>query len=709
MSLKRGRRENKKRKYIVFIFIVIVVGVFSRTKETKMGGRKLGKTVNWLLDFYNTAKRSESPCRDINPRARPSVYLYDMMEKIVGKPKNIKTTHALKCYYANTIQWIFKSPGSTINTVIVLVDKKTVVKENNEKEDDETVNITGPIGKLVHERVWRDRNYKKKTTDKENLNNSSSESSTDDDDEDYNDEDYHVINDDNNRPLPPNWGRYTKMRDRVRREVFPLLLSVLCDDRYITLQPNQVIGTSGLPFCVRPETVTMDGKIIHNIYAPQISITPEMEQLDPDIYNKGALIRRHKEPYKEEVTLCLYWPDWDNDIWEADLQVPFFMHKLEHQNILIRANDRDFVPIVLANSFDRLENGRFVNHVYLELPSKSKKGGKVTNRKTYVAMNELYKLIDNDTIFAPQIYNRVMTMVFLIIMVGCDHTRKGFLKELNPIKDVIRTFYANSLSYTHMVQFSRMLVRDSSAIRVPVVDERAVLDFVNRCYLEKHGSAVATKQRKEYEKKVRAVERKKKKRKREKENERKQLEKLKRKYKLNDSSLIASFEETEDEDEKFFQSIMPKRPKFIPSRHDLKKYVVRKDADRLIPERTTIRGDCRNCVHTIVYYLNGGRDQSLFMPGGRFDYLKVSPEDNESYYGYKIDEKTKTIVQADYVSTIQDLSEVPSCYIRHLKKKNVKPSKENSFDYSKEFEKLVHREEHDRKENFLDSMDEKYK
>lgn len=672
-----------------------------------MGGAKLGKVVNWVLDFYNTAKRSESPCNDVNPRARPTVYMLDIMEKIVGKPKKIQTTHALKCYFASAIQWIFKRPGSTINTVIVMTDKKTVIKKEN--YNSETVHITGPIGKLVHERVWRDRNYTNSLDKEENSSSSSSES---DEDEDYNDEDYHVINDDNNRPLPPDWKRYAKMRDRVRREVFPMLLSILCDDRYLTLGPGQVIGTSGLPFCVLPETVTMDGRVINTIYAPQISITPEMEQLDPDIYNRGALIRRHKEPYREEVTLCLYWPEWNNDIWEADLQVPFFMHKLEHQNILIRANDRDFVPIVLAASIDRCENGVFVNHVYLELPSRSAKGGKTTNRTTYVAVNELYKLIDNDVVLAPHVYNRVVTLIYLIIMVGCDHTRKGSFKGLNPVKDIIETFYANSSLYTHMFQLSQMLVRDPCAIRVPVVDERAVLDFVNRCYLAKHGSVVAKKQKKEYEKRVRAVEREKKKRKREREDEKKRVEKLKKQYKQSGWPGISSSEENswikdeEDGDEKFFKRVMPEKPNSIPSRKDLKKYVARKDENELVPLRTTTRMDCRFWEHTGFYYFNGGRKQALFMPGGRFDYLKISLHDGESYYGYKIDQKTRAVVQADYVSPVQDLTEVPNCYIQHLRKKCDKVSKDN---YSSDHEKLCEQEKIDRKEAFLNVMDRKYK
>jgi len=660
--------------------------------------------VRWLLEHYCSAKSSVHPYNNANPRARPTVYLLDMMEFIKGLPSTIKDTYRLRAYFAETVRRIFKRPGSTIRTVVVMVDKKCIkLKESDvtnsaeadgdDEEDRKNSNdffVGAPVGKMVHERVTRDKKYLERagsladSSESSTLSLSRANTDTDDDlvlDEHDDDKDYHVIPDNNNRRLPPDWGKYTRMRDRVRREVYPLLLNTLSDDRFLVLQPGQCIVTSGLPFCLDDRPVWIDGKTVDTIFMPNCAITEEMEQLDPDIYNRTALIRRHKEPGKAEMTIRLHWSQWDNAIWEADHQVPFFMGKFGNQNILVRANDRDFVPICLLQSIDRLDNGKFRNHVYLELPSKSKKGGKTVRTETYVSVNELYAQIDRDEDMAPKVYNRVATMVFLIIMVGCDHTRKGFLKGMHPIKHVMETFYAHSASYSHMVQLSRLLVPDPNAIRIPLVDERAFFDFVNRCYVSKHAEAVARKQTKEYEKEVRAVERERAKRKRQREQEQKQVEKLKRKQ-VSTGNIIRTFQfvvggderDEEESDEEFFAKMMPQKPVATPSRRDLKKHVKRKDPDQEVPERTTTRKDCRYCTHTLLYYYNAGKPdgQDMFKPGGLFDPLKKSKVDGESYWGYEVDNKTRRVVAAEYVSSRQDLTNIPGSYIRHMWEKKSK-------------------------------------
>jgi len=564
-----------------------------------MGGKKLCKIVERLLKRYPKSVLHEDPCKQLNPSFRPKTYIIDIMEFIRGKPRRINTLDEFASYLMGKIRNVLLDCNSTYTTYVLLVD------------------IGAPETKKLHTHVVR----KCKT------------SPEDENKKDEDDEDNHIVLNDKNYKLPSNWHKYNDNKARVRRELYPFILRTLTDPSIFTLPPGYTIIFSGLPFCTDTRKTLYDNKLYNNIYLCPCAITEEMEKLDPSLYHRGGLVRWMYDNKGRLIPICLHIPEYDNDILEADLKVPFFIKKMSEHVITVRTNDRDFIPICLAASIDRHYRGTFDNHLYLQIPNKSKNRSPLDPPNRYIVINDLFMLITNDSQLA-NVYNKPMTLIFIIILVGCDHTRKDFLHGIS-VESVLETLIGAPRLYGHMVQLSNLLVRDPNAIRVPVVDERAAIEFVTHVYITQYTKSIQLKRDKEYKIKMKAWIKGKK------------------------------------------EGPIPVRDSSMIDRGDIRQKLKRANNKNLLPTRMETRKDIRYVTHTLYYYLNASRDSSLFAPGGRFDILKVA-QDGLSYWGYEKYKNESRI--AAYVSPIQDLRHIPMCYINHMIKSR---STSMEVDYDK--------------------------
>ena len=78
-----------------------------------------------------------------------------------------------------------------------------------------------------------------------------------------------------------------------------------------------------------------------------------------------------------------------------------------------------------------------------------------------------------------------------MLLTGCDHVRKDMFHHVG-VKPVLKTFFDYSDTYKHMVQLSNLLIPDATAIRIPLVDERAAIDFISRVYHTRYAELVLT-------------------------------------------------------------------------------------------------------------------------------------------------------------------------------------------------------------------------
>ena len=598
------------------------------------------------------------PCKQLNPILRPEIYISDIMAYIKGKPKKITTTDIYGRWLMNKFKSPLVAPGSTYHTHVLMADSGS------------------PPTKEIHTHTQRDAKHA--VSDSEEQHQESCEF----------DPDEHIILNGQNQYLPKDWAKYTSNRALMRRELYPFILSLLTNPEYMFLPAGKVIVTSGIPFFIGVSSTAFDGKIYQTIHTECCAITEEMEQLDPELYNRGGLIRYITNRSGQTFPIFLHIPEYDNAILEADLKAAFFIKVFNEQTITLRVNDRDFIPISLAVSIDRHTNGIFDRHLYLQIPNLSRSRSPLDPQNRYIIINDLYMSITNDPRLE-DVYNKVISIIFIIIMVGCDHTRKFFLRDINPVKHVLETFYANPQLYSHMVQLSNIIVRDPNAIRVPLVDERAAIEFTTHCYIMKYGEGLQRKKEKQYAKDLKKWQKAKDKWEKQNEQFGSREPKMKR---FKAMSLWSDDEDDDDEEEtEKEEDLLPygKKPVIDDTpinRKRIRNELKRKNKMSELPLRTLTRRDIRYCVLTLYYYLNGARMPSLFDEGGRFDIFKIA-DDGLSYWGYKKNKQGKAIL-AMYVSTHQNLSDVPAAYIRHMLKGTRKKRTSLKMTMNKQLEKV---------------------
>ena len=421
---------------------------------------------------YRPAFSHDFPKKTV-PRM-PGVCVIDLMQFVKYTTPNVKTVAELVQSLTNKIREILYEPGTTIHTVIVMVDR-----------------ATHPVKRAVA--------HAKRYKSIERLSAKGGP----------------YLSADHGAPIPDPWINFAANQKLMRRELYPRLFNAFMDGEHVIPQPGQSIVLHGFPG--RTEVVTVHPTMpyarggAHLNQVEQIRfwdvrrdlpIKKSMEKADPDLYNR-IYVFQHKPP-------CPQWPsghviryEWTealNDISEADSAMFFYDHWYQDETILLVCNDGDLWPFGLMYTYERIRpNNTFRNHHVGRLPLKvsekdkaSYPPGKVPQYE-YVDFNLFYTLVTEDPHMREAgVQNHVATYVFLIVMAGTDFF-DNFMKGIGSENVVWPVFFTLLHEYSHMVQSSLAVAPDTRTPRTIVIDEDLFVSFVNRCYVQSHGMSLRRK------------------------------------------------------------------------------------------------------------------------------------------------------------------------------------------------------------------------
>ncbi len=305
-------------------------------------------------------------------------------------------------------------------------------------------------------------------------------------------------------PIPRPWINFAGNYKLLQRELYPRLFNALMN---IIPRPGQKLILHGFPGVSEYKTVprqqawTIDTNElgqqlqIHEWSADELPLTKQRERADPNLYNRIYLVE-HVPKSAECPNGLIHKQEWReacNDIAEMDIAMFFYDHWYQGQNMMFHCNDGDVIPQGLMYAQERVTlNNVFRSNHYACLPYKRKSGNEVfaegqAPRYEYIDFNKLYILVKDDApMLAAGIQNHVATLVFLIIMSGCDFFQ-GFMKGIGAEKGIWPVFFKSAEQYRHLVQMSKGVLPDTRTPRAIVIDEQAFRLFICACYEEKYG------------------------------------------------------------------------------------------------------------------------------------------------------------------------------------------------------------------------------
>lgn len=618
------------------------------------------------------AVSNKNPCVYAAPHRRPTEYYCDGEEfSYTISPVKAPDTDTAKQLFADWLRTTMTTWAPTCNTLFIGFDQRT--------------RTSFCIPKQVHTGDERAKRRAAKVTEEQDEYEAL-------DEEQRKRVVTRMVVDRGNHPLPTYWHSYMSTREG-RWALYQLMVWTVLDPRYFTLPVGKTVCFFGLPFVDAPLRVTFDDRVVHGVLPVQGEINQAMLDADGDLFSRCLMARGHKEHGKPAVTIFMHWKEWDIKLWEADYYILHLYRFMPHRNWLVRSNDRDMLLTLLAQSIDRRVPNKegFQDNMWLFCPNKSSanRRKKAAQQQDWVGdyfwdINRLYDNIDSDDNMSGHVYNRVMTFIFVMLLTGCDHVRKDMFFGLNPVENILKCLSTYHERYQHMVQLSQVLIPDPSAIRLPLVDERAAIEFMSRCYLLKYSGVILNKRQKEHEKLVAR-------RQREYESALKRWEKAcdkldgqrlryaKKQYKC------ASLEAAEALGVKWPAELAayPQKPVLVAT-PPMEKRVSREDVrahahagrasdevkeKRSLPTRDVMRRDVRYATWALYYLINGGRDQSIFEPGGVLDPLQLAGDGATPYWGYEADPaRPGKYRMSDYVYEEQDLRTLkfPQSYLVNM-------------------------------------------
>lgn len=314
--------------------------------------------------------------------------------------------------------------------------------------------------------------------------------------------------------IPKPWIRFAGNYKLLQRELYPRLFNAFMDGSKITPNPGQMIVLHGFP--AYSEWVTVYKQHTYSIGTNErgqikqihfwrsdieLPITKNMEQDDPDLYNRVYVF--------ENIPPCAQFPqgyirkeEWaeaKNNISEADGAMFFYDHWFQNENIMFVCNDGDVFSYGLAYSAERVTSqNTFRNNHIVCIPYKKTKDnewfkeGEIPPYE-YVDLNRLYVLVKEDaSMKAAGVQNHVITLVFLLIMAESDFF-KEYMKGLGADTIIWKVFFSNLSMFSHLVQSSKGVTPSTRTPRVIVLDEDLFRIFTHYCYIQKYGKAVRKK------------------------------------------------------------------------------------------------------------------------------------------------------------------------------------------------------------------------
>lgn len=411
-------------------------------------------------------KQKYAKCFSYTPIGTPEIIIYDLMKDVKYMPPNVNTVEDVIQYLVAKIRSYLQQPG--VQVIIVLVDRKPLV---------------------VKRLITHAKRYKNKDV--------------------YEAKNAPYLPEENNGKIPEgDWIKFAGNYKLLQRELYPRLFNAFMNDNYINPRPGQSIILNGFPgYC---EYVHIHSKF--KSYLPtdaygrsemvhlwntgrELPITKQMEQDDPDLYNRVFIIENvppcaelpHGLMRKQE------WKDAKNDISEADASMFFFDHWFQQRTIMFVCNDGDAFSYGLLYSMERINSANtFRNVHYLCLPYKTTTDREIfANNKLpdyeYLDFNLFYISVTEDyAMNTAGVQNNVATLVFLLILAESDFF-KDYAKGIGKESIIWSVFRHNLGMFSHMVQLSKRLTPDTRTPRRFIIDEDAFRLFIHYCYLQKHG------------------------------------------------------------------------------------------------------------------------------------------------------------------------------------------------------------------------------
>jgi hypothetical protein len=311
--------------------------------------------------------------------------------------------------------------------------------------------------------------------------------------------------------VPKPWLGFAASGLLLRRELYPRLFNAIIGGVHKRLAPGKSIILHGFPgrseyqveraahpYEAGTSSVTNPIKQVRLWKKSELPITADDEARDKDLYNRIYFVE-HVAPcpgWPQGMIRRVEWTEGKNAIGEADLAIMHYDHHFPNESHLIFINDGDAFPIMLLYSIERhMSNNSFRNQHFLCLPYKKKKGNEFfaeghVPRYQYVDMNQLYcKIKDDKEMLQAGVQNRILTMVFLIVMSGTDFF-KNHMKGIGAQKTIWATFLSKMDVFSHLVQMPKGVPPGTRQVRDIVLDEDAFRQFVHYCYLEKYGKTI---------------------------------------------------------------------------------------------------------------------------------------------------------------------------------------------------------------------------
>jgi hypothetical protein len=385
--------------------------------------------------------------------------------------------------------------------------------------------------------------------------------------------------------IPNPWIQFAGNYRLLQREFYPRLFNAFMDGIHILPGPGQMIVLHGFPgkteyvpmYSQRAYIETDDRGFANQIHmwkeSSELPISREEEKRDPDLYNRiyyiENIIPGINAKYPQGGIVKEEWVDAKNTISESDGAMFFYDHWFKGETIMYVCNDGDLFAYGLLYAFERVQMNNEFRNIHLGMvPYKSTKSddyfpeGKKP-RWEYVDFNHFFTLVqEDDNLKQAGVQNHELTIAFLLILSGSDFLKKhikGIGKEV-----VWKVFFSCTSLFSHLVQMSKGVERDTRTYRNIVLDEDLFRIFIHYCYIEKYGTPARKRMEKEQKKRNR--------------NNKKQNQKV-----VNDA-IVLTYDEL-----KLHCSLGKK---------------AEKDATYQLPDRNTIRKWSRIVLWNLLYYKN---------------------------------------------------------------------------------------------------------
>ena len=551
-------------------------------------------------------------------KTRPGMEASDYMRFIKGKPQGIDKLNHLISWIVNNARATLEARNG-INTLVVQVDK-----------------VVNDMKRLV----CYDKRYKNKNV--------------------FDEKEGPFLPQEDDGPLPEDWMAFAGNSKLLRRELYPRLYNAFLNPAMITPGPGQTLILDGFPGLVRnlpvydnaPWEKTYVGrtdfrKVVCMWEMNHLPITEEMEEADPDLYNRVFAIKGHapSQKYPNGLLTVEEWEEARNSIGEADLRLFFYQKWYEHHDQVISANDGDLIPISLLLCKERLNGSRWTNGVWLKL---KKPGGDssellkdMDTRYEYINVNTLYDSIMKDSHFkAAGVQNPVATFVFLMILGETDFVKNHFF-NVGKEKVVWKVFWQKLHMFSHMVQLSTATTPSMHIPRTIVLDEELFILFTGYCYTQKYGESARN------------------------------LSKFKKNKNWKVDKTQPKFIDPPEEE------LKSKWPLLLKDRTRKKASgKIQENEKYYYPEKTQVRKWCRWIEWNMLYWINGARDADSKFDPDVFETHRGFP-----YYGFIRDPETQNPTPAPCVSARRkSVDEVYKIHLLKTRQKNTNRRRKERLD-----------------------------